>query len=91
MRIGVERAFGRLKNRWRIILHHLYCVNLDRICKIIHGCCILHNICIDAGDLWLDWEEVGDDTHYGVMENVENCVDGITKRDSLADYLQTIR
>ena len=51
MRMIVERAFGHLKERWRILLKEVYCTNIERIIKIIHACCILHNICIDMGDL----------------------------------------
>ncbi|XP_033109534.1 protein ALP1-like [Anneissia japonica] len=43
-RMTVEKAFGRLKGRWRILLkenEH----ELDNIRPIVQTCCTLHNIC----------------------------------------------
>ena len=51
MRMVVEQAFGCLKGRWRILLKEIYCTDIERTIKIIHACCILHNLCIDTGDL----------------------------------------
>ncbi|ETL80565.1 hypothetical protein F442_06086 [Phytophthora nicotianae P10297] len=43
-RIVVECAFGRLKNRFRVFLGKLEQRTSDRICKVILGCAVLHNM-----------------------------------------------
>ena len=56
-RVVVERAFGKLKNRWRCLLKQLE-ESTDRVPKTIITCCILHNICIYMDD---ELEEDDDD------------------------------
>lgn len=56
-RVVVERAFGKLKNRWRCLLKQLE-ESTNRVPKTIITCCILHNICIYMDD---ELEEDDDD------------------------------
>lgn len=46
-RCVVERSFGILKSRWRILDHTggAMCYKPEKVCRIILACCILHNIC----------------------------------------------
>lgn len=48
-RIDVARAFGRLKGTWQILQGTMKQPNLERVPRMIHACCILHNMCVDAG------------------------------------------
>ncbi|CAG8519505.1 1594_t:CDS:2, partial [Scutellospora calospora] len=57
IRMIIEQAFGILKGCWRILSKEIYCTDLERIIKIIHACCILHNLCIDREDI-LSLEEI---------------------------------
>ncbi|XP_028678812.1 uncharacterized protein LOC114667607 [Erpetoichthys calabaricus] len=43
-RMTVERAFGRLKGRWRCLRKRYDC-HINNINNIIAACCILHNFC----------------------------------------------
>jgi len=43
-RIVVERAFGRLKGRWRCLMKRLD-YQLDHVTNVIAACVVLHNIC----------------------------------------------
>ena len=48
MRSVVERAFGMLKLRWRLVYKK---VEQKTLKKTVIAACILHNICINHGDL----------------------------------------
>ena len=47
-RCPIERSFGALKSRWRIIDHSggRLCYLPEKVAKITVTCCVLHNICI---------------------------------------------
>ena len=94
MRMVIKQAFGCLKGMWRILLKEIYCTDIERIIKIIHACCILHNFCIDMGDL-LPLEDINretednmdnDEDEYAVNEGREETA-GIQKREYLADLM----
>ena len=48
-RMCVERAFGMLKGRWRILLKRID-VHLKNVPDLVAACLILHNMCIVFGD-----------------------------------------
>ena len=54
-RSTVERAFGILKARWRILLKKLD-NRFENIPEVILACCILHNLCQRAGEKFDDEE-----------------------------------
>ena len=81
-RVSVECAFGILKRRWRILQKRLDS-NIAFVTKCIIACCVIHNFCIDSGDLWDD-----DDGIQNVNQPIQNQnVKGETLRDYLRDYL----
>lgn len=55
--MAVERAFGKLKGRWRILNNSMDFADLETIVDVIDVCCILHNLCINCDDLWEQCEE----------------------------------
>lgn len=59
-RVIVERAFGKLKCRWRCLLKPLE-ENTSKVPRTILACCILHNICILRGDELDDSDYSSDD------------------------------
>jgi hypothetical protein len=44
----IERTFGVLKGRWRILLG-LNVMDMTLACYLIQACCQLHNLCIRSG------------------------------------------
>ena len=93
-RMIVEQAFGLLKGRWRILLNELYCRDLERIVRVIHACCILHNFCIDNGDiLSIEDFEIDNEENEGneaIISDDEERIAGVQKREYLADYLMNV-
>ncbi|CAN7999219.1 unnamed protein product [Ixodes pacificus] len=49
-RVVIENTFGMLKQRFRQLRYVEY-TTVDKITRLIIGCCVLHNICMDAGDM----------------------------------------
>ncbi|XP_037960334.1 putative nuclease HARBI1 [Teleopsis dalmanni] len=52
-RVSIENSFALLKQRWRQ-LSHLDFFPVDRMCKFVLGCCVLHNLCIEEKDDWIE-------------------------------------
>ncbi|KAK3910190.1 Protein ANTAGONIST OF LIKE HETEROCHROMATIN PROTEIN 1 [Frankliniella fusca] len=46
----VERTFGLLQARFRVMYHRALEVKFPKAVKVITAACVLHNICIDAED-----------------------------------------
>ena len=59
-RSKVERSFGILKSRWRILDHTggAMCYLPAKVCKIFVTCCILHNVCRRNGTPLVDGPDV---------------------------------
>lgn len=94
-RIVVARAFGRLKGTWRILHGTVRQPNIERLPKMIHACCILHNMCIEAGGV----EGVHFPEPEGVFENDMEGLAGLEDeesdeakhaREELCSYMNTL-
>ena len=49
-RVSVEFSFGILKGRWRILQkRHDSVISFTN--QIVIACCVLHNFCVEVGDL----------------------------------------
>ena len=67
-RMCVERAFGMLKGRWRILLKRVD-VHLTNVPDLVSTCLVLHNMCIIFGDtFWREeWmREATEEVHNGL-------------------------
>ena len=64
----MERAFGTLKARWRIALKKVE-QKTSTLKKTLIAACVLHNICIERGDLFdmdgNDSDDSSDDDNDG--------------------------
>jgi len=80
-RVVIERAFGMLKGRFRK-LKYIYMYNTEMIPLVIFACCILHNICIENEDAFID------DAFDAIeMENNIEFMNGVEKRDIICNML----
>ena len=61
-RMCVERAFGMLKGRWRILLKKID-VHLKNVPELVSTCLLLHNICIIFGDTFWKTEWLQEATY----------------------------
>ena len=67
-RMCIERAFGMLKGRWRILLKRID-VHLKNVPELVSTCLVLHNMCIIFGDdFWkIEWiQETAEEVHNGM-------------------------
>ncbi|KAK4886311.1 hypothetical protein RN001_002582 [Aquatica leii] len=55
-RVKIENAFGLLKQRFRQLIRTDF-DTVDMTSKFIVSCCVLHNMCIDEGDDWVEEEQ----------------------------------
>ena len=86
-RVVIERAFGILKGRWRILMKRMD-FDVDFTSEIFLCACILHNICQDAKELENDDISVvlNDDI---VAHNAENN-SGDALREIISHYVNDI-
>ena len=86
-RMCVERAFGMLKGRWRILLKRID-VHLKNVPELVSTCLVLHNMCIIFGDeFWkTEWmQEAQEDVHNGLV-NVTTTGQTTNERLAVANH-----
>ncbi|XP_071572853.1 putative nuclease HARBI1 [Temnothorax nylanderi] len=71
-RMAIERAFGLLKVRFRILLDCLPLTDITKIPQFIIACCVMHNICILQND----------NVDVVVCFNNENVAPGVIAADA---------
>ncbi|XP_064482909.1 putative nuclease HARBI1 [Ornithodoros turicata] len=80
----VDRAFGRMKGRWRSIFTKALEVSTKKAPLVIAACAAMHNVCIREDDIWD--EELVDETHPDGEASAEG-VEVLPHRDRLAAHL----
>ncbi|XP_068689551.1 uncharacterized protein [Montipora foliosa] len=86
VRCVVERTFGMLKSRWRIMLKKIE-QKTKTLKKTVIAACVLHNICIERGDLY-DADESDSDDNPADENGGRNALEtGNSIRDTLKDYV----
>ena len=83
LRVVVERAYGKLKMRWRCLLKELE-DDTGRVADNTLACCVLHNVCIIMGD---DLDDFDDDSNDGDEDGGEDDEEGQEIRRVLTQYL----
>ena len=95
LRCVVERAFGMLKSRWRIILKKIE-QKTTTLKKTVIAACVLHNICIERGDLHdaddSDSDDGSDDDNGGrnAFETGNNIRDTLKDCNNNNTYIASI-
>ena len=91
-RMAVERAFGLLKNRWRILYRKLNMKMPKNIGRTIVACTVLHNLTINVKDGINFRQPVFPFLHanYPVNEFPTNQQMALAKRDRIKSYLMTL-
>lgn len=85
LRCPVECAFGMLKSQWRIVMKKIE-QKTSTLTKTVVASCVLHNICIERGDLYDDDCDCDDDSDD---EDEDRIVfeTGTDVRDALKDFV----
>ena len=86
LRVVVERAYGKLKIRWRCILKELE-DDTQRVADITLACCILHNFCIIMGDEFDEDDDDDDSDDDDDEDGREDDEEGQEIRCALTEYL----
>ncbi|XP_067270852.1 putative nuclease HARBI1 [Pseudorasbora parva] len=82
----IERAFGMMKTRFRAIFLHALEVHHTFVPHVITACAILHNICLEVGDIMGPEDEHEDDQDVAEDEGGQDLetVSGAPWRDQLS-------
>lgn len=85
--VVIGQAFSLLKSRFRR-LKYLEMSRMDLIPKLITAACVMHNMCIDLGDIDVEVEsdDTGDQDEDDSSQDIAECV--CLKRDYLLDQLK---
>ena len=87
LRSVIERAFGLLKNRWRL-LFKLNEQQLENVVRSITAACVLHNFCILNDDSGEDFMVEDHPNGLNLFVDVAtNTADGEDIRNAIMDYM----
>ncbi|KAG0450276.1 hypothetical protein HPP92_026994 [Vanilla planifolia] len=88
-RVVVQRALARFKDMCGIVQGEMWRPDKHKLPRIIHVCCILHNIAIDLEDEARNQTSVSPQHDSGYREQICNFDDkeGVAARDRLCRYL----
>lgn len=89
-RVTIENSFQVLKRRFMQVLY-LEFAEVNTASKFIMSCCVLHNLCIQSGDIEIEGEEAttdrAPDDHTIKETRPVLRTRGIAKRQRLCDYV----
>lgn len=92
-RVKIENCFGLLKQRFRQLMR-LDFFAVERMCYFVLGCCVLHNLCIDSGDLWdeaLNATSTTDEQTTTTQQNNTNETSGESTSENVLKHLGEIK
>ncbi|KAH7979011.1 hypothetical protein HPB49_007772 [Dermacentor silvarum] len=83
-RCSIENAFGLLKQRFRR-LYFVDAATIKQCCLIVMGACVLHNMCNEERDYFIELQEISE------LEDVGNDDESDITDRSLAAYSENLR
>ncbi|XP_033098538.1 protein ANTAGONIST OF LIKE HETEROCHROMATIN PROTEIN 1-like [Anneissia japonica] len=87
-RMVVERSFGMLKGRWRLLMKRNDSL-LKHVPNMVVACCVLHNFCIEEGEIYNpEWDVVDEQPQVEPLRNAAEEVSGTDIRAALVRYFQ---
>lgn len=88
-RVVAQRALARLKDMWKIIGGVMWMPDRNKLPRIIHICCLLHNIIIDLDDKVQDEMVLSHEHDPGYRQQACEVADGegLLIREKLSLYL----
>lgn len=86
MRSVIERAFGLLKGRWRILLKKIK-QSHTTVPRSVTAACVLHNFCIMQGDAFDEDEDRPPPDDQNDAGDDDEAQDGSATRQTVLDYL----
>ena len=87
-RMTVERAFGRLKGRWRCLMTRYDC-HLGNINNTVAACCVLHNFCEGNSEEYDQHFDADCDNEVAEINNPQANTSANTTRDALCSYFSS--
>lgn len=90
-RMAIEKAFGMLKVRFRILLDCVGPTDVKRIPELVIACCVLHNLCLMHNDI-VDVIVLGENQNenYQQLEVVDMRNEGNLKRNEIMNGLRIL-
>ncbi|KAH7950165.1 hypothetical protein HPB49_020379 [Dermacentor silvarum] len=83
-RCSIENTFGLLKQRFRR-LYFVDTATIKQCCLIVMGACVLHNMCNEERDYFIELQEISE------LEDVGNDDESDITDQSLAAYSENLR
>ncbi|XP_033117047.1 protein ALP1-like [Anneissia japonica] len=85
-RMVVERGFGQLKGRWRILMRRNDSALL-KVPQMVSACCVLHNFCLEQNEGYDDrWDAPDNNQPINVPLNDQDVGSGVDIRNALLRY-----
>ena len=86
MRSVIERAFGLLKKRWRLLLKKIEQSHTS-VPRSVTAACVLHNFCVMQGDSFDDDNDRPSLDDQNDADEDDEAQDGSATRQTMLDYL----
>ncbi|WVZ48970.1 LOW QUALITY PROTEIN: hypothetical protein U9M48_000355, partial [Paspalum notatum var. saurae] len=81
------RTLAKFKDTWKFLLGEMWRPDKHKLPRIIHVCCLLHNIVIDLEETAIDEQRVSSSNHDENYRQQLADENGVWVRDKLSEHL----